>query len=283
MLANVALSGKRKIMSVILSLKVALVPLLIGGVTLAGRRWGPSVAGWLSAFPIVSAPILFFIALEQGTPFAAHASVATLSAVLAILVFGVSYAWAALRYSWIVSALFSFTCYFLTVVTLFAWAPSLMAAGVSVFLALAVAPTVYPNPPASAVAPASGARSDILWRMVAGAALVMLVTHFSSRLGARLSGLLAMFPVIASVLTVFSHIRNGTDFTIKQLRSMVLGYYAFASFCLVLALALPYMNIGLAFALSLAAAVVVQGTSRIYLNTQPAVQVDGPASGETAV
>jgi len=75
-------------MSVVLGLKLALVPSLIGGVTLVGRRWGPSVAGWLSAFPVVSAPILFFIALEQGSSFAANAAAATLSAVLAILVFG---------------------------------------------------------------------------------------------------------------------------------------------------------------------------------------------------
>jgi hypothetical protein len=38
-------------MNAVLVLKLALVPMLILGVTLAGRRWGPSVAGWLSAFP----------------------------------------------------------------------------------------------------------------------------------------------------------------------------------------------------------------------------------------
>jgi fatty acid desaturase len=39
-------------MSTILGLKLVLVPLLIEGVTLAGRRWGPPVEGWLSAFPM---------------------------------------------------------------------------------------------------------------------------------------------------------------------------------------------------------------------------------------
>ena len=38
-------------------LKLLLVPALIYAVTLAGRRWGPDVAGWLSAFPILSGPI----------------------------------------------------------------------------------------------------------------------------------------------------------------------------------------------------------------------------------
>jgi hypothetical protein len=46
-------------MNAVLLLKLLLVPLLIYLVTLAGRRWGPAVAGWLSAFPIVAGPILF--------------------------------------------------------------------------------------------------------------------------------------------------------------------------------------------------------------------------------
>jgi hypothetical protein len=53
-------------MNAVLALKLSLVPLLIYLVTLAGRRWGPAVAGWLSAFPIVARPILFALTLEQG-------------------------------------------------------------------------------------------------------------------------------------------------------------------------------------------------------------------------
>ncbi|OGB21557.1 MAG: hypothetical protein A3I66_00290 [Burkholderiales bacterium RIFCSPLOWO2_02_FULL_57_36] len=259
-------------MSILLVLKLALVPSLIGGVTLAGRRWGPGVAGWLSAFPVVSAPVLFFITIEQGAPFAAHASAATLSAVLAILVFGISYAWAALRYSWRICTPFSFACYFVAVSVLNHWAPSLLAASIAVAIALGIAPYLYPKPPVPSTAAGSASKHDIWWRMVAGAVLVLLVTHFSSRLGPRLSGLFAMFPVIGSVLAVFSHKHSGTAFAVMLMRSMVLGYYAFACFCLVLALALPHMSIGLAFLASLGAAVVVQVVSRIYLRTQQGVQ-----------
>ncbi|WP_137173323.1 hypothetical protein [Massilia sp. HP4] len=78
-------------------LKLLLVPSLIALVTLAGRRWGPGVAGWLSAFPIVSGPILLAIALEQGSDFAAIAAANTLLAVLAIVVFSIVYARIAAR------------------------------------------------------------------------------------------------------------------------------------------------------------------------------------------
>jgi hypothetical protein len=79
-------------MNAVLVLKLALVPMLILGVTLAGGRWGPSVAGWLSAFPIVAGPILFTLNLEQGAAFAAHAAQGTLLAVVAILVFSFAHA-----------------------------------------------------------------------------------------------------------------------------------------------------------------------------------------------
>ncbi|CAN5181280.1 hypothetical protein BH11PSE11_BH11PSE11_19170 [soil metagenome] len=257
-------------MTILLGLKLALVPLIIGGVTLAGRRWGPGVAGWLSAFPVVSAPVLFFIAIEQGAPFAASATVATLSAVLAILLFGIAYAWAATRYGWKISALISFAIYFLMVAVLNAWGPTLSVAALTVAGALIIAPYAYPKtaPPSTDSASAGAApapRKDIWWRMAAGAVLVFLVTHFSSELGPRLSGLLAMFPVMASVLAVFSHDVSGSDFTIRLMRGMVLGYYAFSCFCLALVFALPIMSIGMAFLLALTVAVLVQGLTRIYL------------------
>lgn len=251
--------------SLVLALKIALVPSLIGGVTWAGRRWGPGVAGWLSAFPVVAAPILFFLALEQGPGFAAQASEATLSAVIAMLVFGASYGWAARRFSWLGSTLISFACYFAVALALNAWAPSLLVSSVCVLLALLVAPRVYAQPPHEEPVAAPRSRHEIWWRMLAGGLLVAIVTHFASELGPRLSGLFAMFPVIASVLTVFSHIHSGTAFALRQLRSMVLGYYAFACFCLVLAMSLTHLGVAGAFMAALGAALLVQGASRACL------------------
>lgn len=245
----------------LLLLKLLLVPSLIAGITAAGRRWGPAVAGWLSAFPVVSAPILGLLALERGAAFAAQAAAATLSAVLAILVFGIAYCRLALRHGWPLSLLFSLAAYALAVALLHLWAPPLWLAAGSVLLALWLAPAAYPAPPPYA-APSLAARGDLLWRMLAAAALVLGVTGGAETLGPRLSGLLAMFPVMASVLAVFSHHQAGAGFSIRLLRAMVYGYYAFAGFCLALALALPAMGRSLAFALALAVAVLLQALAR---------------------
>lgn len=253
----------KEYMSLILAMKLGLVPALIGGVTLAGRRWGPAVAGWLSAFPVVAGPILFFIAMDQGTAFAAQAAAGTLSAVLAIVTFNLSYAWASTRYQWHACLCIAFAAYGMAVLGLQAWAPSLAWGAAAVLLTLALASRMFPQP--GKAGPDRPRASDMHWRMIAAAVLVFVVTHFSSSFGPRLSGMLAMFPVMASVLVAFSHRHTGAPFAINLLRGTVIGYYAFAVFCVVLALALPRLGMAAAFGIALAAAVAVQAISRVYL------------------
>ena len=50
----------------LLALKLLLVPALLAAISMAGKRWGPGVAGWLAGFPSLTGPILFFLAIERG-------------------------------------------------------------------------------------------------------------------------------------------------------------------------------------------------------------------------
>ncbi len=252
-------------MDTVLALKLAVVPALIALVTFAGRRWGPGVAGWLSAFPVVAGPILWFIALEQGPAFAAQAAVGTLLAVLAILAFGLAYAWAATRYSWPLSLLLAYVGYATAVVVLGLWNATLLVAGIVVLAGLWLAPRLYPVLSMSAKPPSKPA-NDMLLRMGLGALLVLLVTHFAASLGPELSGVFAMFPVMGTVLAPFTHRGAGPAATIQLLRGMVLGFYSFSTFCAVLAWALPVTGIGQAFAWALAVAGTVQVLSRFWLS-----------------
>lgn len=236
-------------------LKLLLVPSLIALVTLAGRRWGPGVAGWLSAFPIVSGPILLVISLEQGAAFTASASANTLLAVLAILVFSIAYARCAhLGMSRAMTA--ALLAYALAVFVLQSVSLPLWAGFPAVVLALLVAPRLFGPAPAQA-APATPA-GDLPWRMLAGALLSLGVTYAAAALGPRLSGLFAMFPVMSTVLVGFSHRACGPGFAVALLRGMVNGYYAFAVFCLVLSLLLRSQPVAMAFLLATGAALVAQ-------------------------
>ena len=244
-------------MSTLLILKLLLVPALIAVITLAGRRWGAAVAGCLAGFPVVTGPILFFIAVEQGGTFAAHAAVAATIAVLSNISFGLAYSWAAQRFGWLASLLAGMAVYSCVVVLLDLLHLSALQAAVLTIVGLLLAGRLYP--PVSEEEVRSGpSKSDLPYRMVAGVLLVLAVTFFSIQLGPNLTGLFSVFPVMGSVLGVFSHCNYGRHFAVKLLRGMVQGFYAFTVFCLILALTLEKQPVGVCFVLALGAAVGVQ-------------------------
>jgi hypothetical protein len=241
----------------ILLLKLFLVPCLIYSVTQAGRKWGPGVAGWLSAFPIVSGPILLAITLEQGAAFAATAAEGTLLAVVAILVFSIAYAWASRRYGVAGSMLCALAAYALAVAGLQAAHLPLGVCFGIVLCALLAVPRLFPKVEA-APPPTASRANDLPWRMAAGAALVLTVTLMASHIGPRLSGFFAMFPVMSTVLVGFSHVRSGRVFAVTLLRGMVYGYYAFATFCVTLSVFLREQAVAIAFAFAFCCALAVQ-------------------------
>jgi len=245
----------------VLILKVTLVPLLIGAITLAGRRWGPTVAGWLTGLPVVAGPIMFFIALEQGAVFAEQSIVGMLLGVVAVFACNLTYAWCATCLSWHGSVACSLSVYFLAVALLNTLSVSLNVTASIVFACLFFAQRFFPRAQARAVKVVS-ARSEILIRMFAGAVLVVTVTYFAATFGARLSGLFATFPVLSTVLAVFSHRQSGQEFAICLLRGIVLGWYAFLAFSVMLAWTLPTFGLALAFIAATASAAVAQVISR---------------------
>jgi len=248
----------------LLLLKIVLVPLLIFAVTLAGRRWGPGIAGWLSAFPIIAGPILLILALEHGSEFAASAAQSTLLAVLAILVFSLAYAWVAQKRGWADSVLIALCAYALALIALRRVEMPLGTAFATVLGALVLVPFAFPTVPRWIAARSPG-KDHLPLRVIAALLLVLLVTFGAARLGPRWSGLLAMFPIMSTVLVAFSHQQSGAGYAVRLLRGMVSGYYGFACFCVVLALALPSLGIAQAFALALLAAVPVHLLARRLL------------------
>lgn len=221
-----------------LMLKLLVIPGFLLLISLAGKRWGPSVAGWLSGLPVVVGPILLFLAIEQGQVFAAQAATAALSAMFAMIAFCVTYAQVAQRLSWPWALTMAVLVWASVAVVLSLIPPSLALSMIAAATALLAAPYLFPSvqPVISGPAPKS---DKLLLRMMAGALLTLAVTLLASTVGERWSGLLAVFPVLGSVMAVFSQQTRGPAFTAALLRATATGMYSFAAFCLVLALALP--------------------------------------------
>jgi hypothetical protein len=249
----------------LLLLKLLLVPAFLAIISLAGRRWGAGIAGWLAGFPVVAGPILFFLTLERGANFGASASVASLSAVFASVAFNVVYSHVCLRYRWLPS-LATALCAWCAAALLLTWLPS--SAFVSLLVACATllfAPRLFPRPEAGDTTGTSTPMYELFLRMFAAGALTVLVTGLAVFLGQTWSGLLAVFPVLGSVLAVFSQRIHGPAYVAQLLRAMVTGLYSFAAFCFALAVSLPHLGNTVSFAVSAVAAIVMQYATRTYL------------------
>jgi hypothetical protein len=119
----------------VLLLKLLLVPGLVAAVTLAVRRWGPAVGGWLAGLPVVAGPVLVFYAIEQGPAFAAQAAHATLAGLIATVAFAVAYARCSVRLRWYACVAVGWTAFVATIFTLYVLEPALVSSLVSLIAA----------------------------------------------------------------------------------------------------------------------------------------------------
>lgn len=238
--------------------KLITTPLLIGAVTLIGRRLGPAISGVLVGLPLTSGPVVLFLALDHGTAFAAATATGIIAGVMSPAVFCLVYAWLTSRLPWWGALLAGWAAYLVMTALLLgvANAPALPLAFVSVAVLLI---TLRLMPRArftlvSATAPAW----DIPARMIVATAFVLALTEAATYLGPHLSGLLAPFPLFASILAAFSHRLQGAAAAVRLLRGLVLGMFSFVAFFVVIALLIGPYGILVAFLAAIATAFVLQ-------------------------
>lgn len=222
-----------------LLLKLLLVPGLVAAVTLAVRRWGPAVGGWLAGLPVVAGPVLVFYALEQGDAFAAQAAQATLAGLIATSAFAVVYARCSVRLPWYGCVVLGWTAFAATILVLYALQPSLVPSLVSLVAATVLGRRVLSHHgPAEAGPYVHQGVGDLPIRLVAAATLVLVLTGLAERLGATLSGLLNAFPVLTTIIAAFTHAQRGRAAAVAFLNGYLQSVVGFGLFCVVMALTL---------------------------------------------
>ena len=241
--------------------KLVLTPLLVGLESLAGRRWGAEVGGWLVGIPFTSGPIAFFLAVEAGPHFAADAAVGILAGTVSQVGFALAYAWIAFRAGWPAS-LAAATAAFLAITFVLDVFPfDALVTFVIALASLVIALLAMPRRRPARVDLVALPWWDIPARMIVATTFVLALTAAAPALGAHLAGLLSPFPLYATVLAVFAHRLQGGDSAIGVLRGLVLGLFAFAGFFLALALLLVPQGIQIAFAAAILVALAVQAVS----------------------
>ncbi len=243
-----------------LALKLVLTPILVGAASLAGRRWGAAVGGWLVGIPFTSALIAFFLAVDFGQKFAAPAAAGIMDGTASQAAFCLCYAWVAGRRGWVASLLAGTVAFVGATLLLDAVLLPAPASFVVMILVLVVALYLMPAPQTRSGSPVTFPRWDIPARMIIATTFVLVLTTAAPLLGPRLAGLLAPFPLYGTVLAAFAHRLQGADQAVGVLRGLLLGLFAFATFFLVLSLALP-SGIAEAFVLAAILGLGVQGAT----------------------
>ena len=239
-----------------LALKLALSPTLILIASLAARRWGVLVAGWIAGFPLTSGPVSIFLAVEQSPGFAATAARGTLVGVIAMVGFCFAYARLAPTHGPVVSMMGGLACLLAAAAALIVLDPALPATlgllAATILASLTAIPRV-----AVRTAQTAPPWWDIPARMALAVGLVVGLTEFADRLGPDLSGLISPVPIFASVLAVFTHRHQGGPAAAELLRGVILGALSFSAFFLVVALALGPLGLLPAYSLATLAATLV--------------------------
>jgi hypothetical protein len=254
----------------LLALKLILAPFLIGGASLAARRWGPAVAGSLVGLPLTSGPVVLFVALEQGTGFAVDVGLAVLSGGFALCAFAIADARVAAaglapRSAVAVASL----VYLAGAIVLDLVEPGqlpilALAVGLALLLTLRLLP-----PSASTHRAARPPRWDLPIRIVVGTMLIVGLTTIAPILGPTASGLAATYPVYVTTLTLFAHRQGGPEAAIAMQRGLVMGLFGWLAFWVALLSMLAPGGILPAFAAAIAAALVVQAISLRLLRAAP--------------
>ncbi|WP_431825795.1 hypothetical protein [Burkholderia sp. F1] len=243
----------------LLVLKLLVTPLLLLTATIAARRWGEAIGGFLVSLPLTSGPISVFLTLEHGSAFAAHATAGSLVATAAQAAFCVVYCRLATR-GWQV-ALAGACAAFAVVADFLQWC-ALPEIGLFVVTILAVmlALNLIPNNTARA------GRLDSPWwdlplRMALIAGLVIGVTMIAPYAGPETSGVLASFPFMAIILAVFAHRLSGHAAAQQLMRGMASGLVGFASFFYVLSLTLTRLSMAAAYGGAILCTLAIQAVS----------------------
>ncbi|KXF81922.1 hypothetical protein [Enterovibrio coralii] len=248
----------------ILLLKLTLAPLFVGLASLAGRRWGSGVAGWIAALPIIAGPIVLILTIENGVAFGESAASSAILGILLLTGFCLSYAHMARYFNCVVTLFLSWLITFALIALLSELALSPAVSFTIVIVALYVALKCFPqfdtNQPIT-----SPPKWEILLRMLAVAVLVLVITSSAQLLGPNLSGLLAPFPIASSVLAVFTHRFFGVNAVISLTRAFVSGIFSYAVFFLLLATTLKSFGISAAFVIASLAALIIHAVSGRYL------------------
>jgi hypothetical protein len=245
--------------SLVLLVKIAVPPVLVAGMSLIARRWGPAIGGLIMGLPWMTGPVLFFLGLDRGDAFMLKAATGAVIAVVPIVGYMFGYAIMAGYAAWPLSFAVAAACFAALASGVRLLDIGVVPATVIALAALWLARTFLPKPKGPPV-PVRLPSWDIPARMAATFALVSVILTSADVLGGQLSGIMSSFPVVLTVIGTFTHNQSGTDAVRAMLRAVTLSLVSFTVFFLTVGLTVPYVGVIGAYAAAVVAALVLSAS-----------------------
>jgi len=234
-------------------LRLALVPAAVWLASLAARRWGHAVSGYLGGLPLIGGPITLYLALDHGTEFAARSAIVTLAAVAGQAAHLTVFTRVARRARW----------------------PLALAAGWTGFIVVALGVAMLPFTPAVALVLAAGSLAaafkgiagpgeeaslpqipaiELGLRLAAALVLAIVILWSAQEFGAVVSGVLVSVPGTGAIMPPFTLALYGPGAVARLARGFVVGLCGFSAFFFVVGSCLVSLGITMTFVLAFGAA-----------------------------
>ena len=238
------------------ALRLALVPAAVWLASLAARRWGHAVSGYLGGLPLIGGPITLFLALDLGVEFASRSALFTLAAVLGQAAHLLAFAYAGRTRRWTLALAAGWVSFFAV-----SWMVSLLPLSPLAALALALAGLAcawrYLPPVRGDAAPPAIPALELRLRLAAAFALAALILWAAPAFGPVVSGVLLSMPITGSIMPPFTLALYGPDSLARLLRGFVVGLTGFSTFFFTVALGATSWGVVPAFVAATAGALAV--------------------------
>lgn len=238
--------------------KILITVLVVLFLAIVAEYASPRLAGILSGYPIGSAIVLYFYALEYGVEFAAGSATYNLIGLVPTLVFASSYLailrrrldCSPLRPSLIALSAYGLSAFFLSLFS-FSRISAVILAATMILVAARLARnwTGQHSPPRLPLS-----LRLLLYRVVTAASLVVVITSIAGWLSYRHAGLISAFPLVLYPLVLIVHLHSGVISAGALLSRFPAGLWSVLCYSLTISATYPIVGLNLGTVLGFTAA-----------------------------
>jgi hypothetical protein len=245
-----------------LAVKMAVTAGFVVLATATAERAGAFIGALVATLPIAAGPAYVFIALDHDASFVAASALSSFVVNAVTAIYALVYAAVAQRHGLVISLAVAFTAWTILAIAVRSVEWSLVGAVLFNVVVISAGVAIgrrFRDVPMPLV---TRRWYDVPLRAVMAATQVAVVVGLSAKVGAGITGILAVFPIVLTNLMLILQPRIGGKATAAVLSNTISGLAGFG--CSVLVLHLTAEPLGSPLALTLALAVSVGGNLLIF-------------------